>query len=279
VDPQRRATRYIPFPGKPGGGVQEDISLGVSVIDFTIANSGSELQGNLLSSDFALAFVQVGRVFTGTPDLGRLEMYDGKIGDFQYDRLELTGQAKPLEEFKRQLAVLHLPGQMRVALRFAGCGFNLNSVTIALEHQVGSSTTIDFCSRWHALGSFASGRFDFGRCHDYWRREMTARSRYPRAHGRSYLAELRAVEPRSLRADALHPSGMQEAFAGGLQEPLQQRQELPGLPVDTASRRMRGDLAGDSLRGSARVGRHAIRSEGPRQRRRRGLRRLPLRGL
>jgi uncharacterized phage protein (TIGR02218 family) len=160
------ATKYVPFPGKPGGGIQEDISLGVSVIDFTMANSGAELQGQLLSSDFALAFLQVGRIFIDTPDLGRLDMYDGKIGDFQYDRLELTGQARNLWK-SLNVQWTYYTYQDKCAWRFGspGCGFNTASVTIALNSiEVGSSTTIDILLPAGTLSnSFANGRFDFGR--------------------------------------------------------------------------------------------------------------------
>jgi uncharacterized phage protein (TIGR02218 family) len=137
----------------------------VSVIDFTIANSGTELQGNLLSSDFALAFVQVGRVFIDTPDLGRMEMYTGKVGDFQYDRLELTGQMRNLWK-SLNVNWPYYTYQDKCAWRFgsAGCGFNLSSVTLSTSIVVGSSTAIDLLLPAGTLSGFANGRFTFGRC-------------------------------------------------------------------------------------------------------------------
>lgn len=159
-------TVYIPFPGKPGSGIQESIDLGVGVVDFTLANSGTELQGQLLSSDFALAFLQIGRVFIDTPDLGYLGMYTGKIGDFQYDRLELTGQARNVWK-SLNVNWPYYTYQDRCAWRFgsAGCGFNAASVTLQIASiVVNSSTTIDILVASGTLSSsFAPGRFDFGK--------------------------------------------------------------------------------------------------------------------
>lgn len=159
-------TKYVPFPGKPGGGVQESIDLGVGIIDFTIANSGSELQGQLLSSDFALAFIQVGRVFTDTPDLGRLEIYTGKMGDFQYDRLEINGQARNVwKSLNVQWPFYSYQDKCTWRFGSAGCGFNVASVTLDINSiVVNSSTTIDILlPAGYLTNSFANHRFDFGR--------------------------------------------------------------------------------------------------------------------
>jgi uncharacterized phage protein (TIGR02218 family) len=157
-------TRYDPFPGKASGGVQESIDLGVSVIDFVMANSGGEVQQQLLSSDFAMARLQVGRIFTDTPDLGRMEIYTGKIGDFGYNRLELSGQARNVWK-SLNVQWPYYSYQERCAWRFgsAGCGFNTASITIATGIVVGSSTTLDILLSPGALGGASPGRYDFGR--------------------------------------------------------------------------------------------------------------------
>lgn len=160
------ATQYIPFPGQPGSGIQGDISLGVSVIDFTLANSGAPIQGQLLSSDFALASVKVGRVFTDTPDLGRLEIYNGKTGDYSYDRLELMGQARNIWK-SLNVQWPYYSYQDKCAWRFgsAGCGFNTASITVAINSiNVGSSTTLALLvASGYLVQSYANNRFIFGR--------------------------------------------------------------------------------------------------------------------
>lgn len=158
-------TKYVPFPGKPGGGVEESIDLGVSAIQFTVANSGTELQGQLLSSDFALAFLQVNRVFVDTPDLGAMEVYTGKIGDFQYDRLEINGQARNVwKSLNVQWPFYSYQDKCTWRFGGAGCGFNVASVTLQIASiNVASSTTIDILLPAGTLAAYPNNRFDFGR--------------------------------------------------------------------------------------------------------------------
>ena len=159
-------TTYIPFPGGTGSGIEESIDLGVSVMDFTMANTGPILQGQLLSADFALAALKIGQIFTDTPDLDRMEIYTGKIGDFQFDRLELSGQARNLWK-SLNVQWPYYTYQDKCAWRFgsAGCGFNTSSITLAINTiNVGSSTTLNILLNSGTLTqSFANNRFDLGR--------------------------------------------------------------------------------------------------------------------
>lgn len=160
------ATSYIPFAGGTPTGVQQDNSLGVSVIDFVMQNSIVAVSDMVDNSDFALARLKIGRVFISTPDLGRMEIYNGQIGDFAYDRIQLRGQARNLW---KSLSVQwpYFLYQDTCAWRFGsqGCGVNASSYTVAINTlSVNSSTTIDLQFPAGTLtNSYADGRFDFGR--------------------------------------------------------------------------------------------------------------------
>lgn len=158
--------KYIPFPGQPGSGIEESIDLGVNVIEFTIANSGTQLKQQLLSSDFALAGIDIGQCFTDTPDLGRMSIYKGKVGDFGYNRAEISGQARNIWK-SLNVKWPYYTYNEKCVLRFGSfaCGFNTTSVTQHISSiNVGSSTTLELLVQSGTLvNSFPAGRFNFGR--------------------------------------------------------------------------------------------------------------------
>lgn len=160
------ATRYTPFHGGTPTGVQEDNNLGVSVIDFVMANTLPALSAMVENNDFALARLKIGRVFSSTPDLGRMEIYNGQIGDFSHDRLQIRGQARNIWKSLSVQWPYYLY-QDTCVWRFgsAGCGFNTSSITIGINTiDLADSTTIDIVFPTGTLtNSYASGRFDFGR--------------------------------------------------------------------------------------------------------------------
>lgn len=159
-------TVYQPFPGAGATGFEDGIDLSVAVIDFVMANTGSVLQGQLLSQDFALGKLNIGEVFTDTPDLGRMPVYNGKIGDFSYNRHELTGQARNLWK-SLNIQWPYYTYNDNCGWRFGskGCGFNTASVTINVTSVVvGSSDVTKLLLPSGTLSnSFADGRFNFGR--------------------------------------------------------------------------------------------------------------------
>src|SRR5882672_11017855 len=87
-------TVYVPFPGSVPQGIEESADMGVSIIDFLMVNTFSDIQGMLDSDDFKMATVKIGRVFIDTPDLGRMEVYRGQMGDFVHDRMTIKGQLR-----------------------------------------------------------------------------------------------------------------------------------------------------------------------------------------
>jgi hypothetical protein len=158
-------TPYDIFPGS-GGGLRETLGLAVSQAQFKIANSGSVLQGMLLSQDFSLAAIKIGVVFIDTPDLGRMATYNGKVGDWGHNRNEISGQGRNIWKSLNVQWPYHTYEE-KCNWRFgsAGCGFNTASITIALNSiNVGSSTSLAILvASGYVSASYANGRFDFGR--------------------------------------------------------------------------------------------------------------------
>jgi len=160
------ATKYQLFAGGTPTGVQQDNALGVSVIDFVMQNSITAITEMVENNDFALARIKIGRVFISTPDLGRMEIYNGQVGDFAYDRIQLRGQARNLWKSLNVQWPYYLY-QDTCAWRFGSqwCGINASSFAVNINTiDVASSTTIDLLFPAGTLSnSYANGRFDFGR--------------------------------------------------------------------------------------------------------------------
>lgn len=160
------ATTYDPFAGGTPTGVQQDNALGVSVIDFVMQNTISNVSDMVDNSDFTQARLKIGRIFIGTPGLGRMEIYNGQVGDFAFDRIQLKGQARNLWKSLNVQWPYYL-FQDTCGWRFgsAGCGINASSFDVAVNTiNVTSSTTIDLYFPTGTLtSSFTTNRFDFGR--------------------------------------------------------------------------------------------------------------------
>jgi hypothetical protein len=159
---------YQPFPGGTPGGIEESSDLGVSVVDFMMANTGEIFSAVMAGGDFASAALRVSRVFIDTPDLGRMYIYDGKIGDYSYDRNVVTGQARNRWKGISQQWPYYTYQDL-CGWRFGSpaCGFNTASVTITVATGSiipGSSTPLMMRLQDTFLSnSYADGRFDFGR--------------------------------------------------------------------------------------------------------------------
>jgi hypothetical protein len=162
------ATEYAVFPGKTIGGVRESTDLAVAVVEFVIANSGQVFSDLMVSNDFDMSAIKVGRIFTDTPDMGRMEIFQGKLGDFSYDRDKISGQARS-QYGSANTRWPYYNYQDTCVWRFGstGCGFDVTSVTLALANDsldTASSTTLNILVASGTLsGSFDNGRFDFGR--------------------------------------------------------------------------------------------------------------------
>lgn len=160
------ATKYNPFPGNGGGDFQEGIELAVQVMNFTIANTGPVLQGQLLSQDFAQAKVKIGQIFIDTPDLGRMPIYTGKMSDFGYNRQEITGQARNLwKSLNIQWPYYSFADGCSWRFGSIGCGVNVASITVAVPSvDIAGSTVLNIhVASGMISASYDAGRFDFGR--------------------------------------------------------------------------------------------------------------------
>lgn len=159
-------TRYIPFLGKTPTGMEESMDMGVSVVPFVLANTGSDLRILMDSDDFSLASVKIGRVFVDTPDLGRVQIYEGQMGDFSHTRHDINGELRNIWK-SINVAWPYYQFEDKCVWRFgsAGCGFNTVSITVAINSiNVSSSSTIDLrCASGYLTRSYSNGRFDFGR--------------------------------------------------------------------------------------------------------------------
>ena len=161
-------TKYDPFPGQTLSGVKEGTDMSVSVIDFMVANTGDLFAELMETKDLDFAVLKVGRVFTSTPDLGRMEIFQGRLGDYTYDRNAITGQARNKWN-SAQVQWPYYNYQDKCIWRFGdtGCGFDTSSITenfTAADIVVGSTTTLAIRMTDGTLtNTFADGRFDFGR--------------------------------------------------------------------------------------------------------------------
>lgn len=161
-------TVYSPFPGSADAGLEQGSDLSVSVIGFTAANTGELLAKLIENDDIAMADVRVGRVFSDTPDLGRIEVYHGKLGDYSYTRLLITGQARnKWNSLSTQFPYYTYQDRCVWTFGSSGCGYNTASVTLDVpvdSVDVGSSTMLNVLLKAGTLSnSYDNGRFNFGR--------------------------------------------------------------------------------------------------------------------
>lgn len=138
---------YDPFPGASGKGSEEDTSLGIGTIDFSVVDSGTlatKVPGNGLDN----APVTVRRVLTHSVDLGTLWVFRGKLGDLTFDRQNIGGQARNL--FNGVAAKFpYYSYQDTCVWRFGsnGCGFNTSSITFTGSLNASSSTPLVLVAR------------------------------------------------------------------------------------------------------------------------------------
>lgn len=157
-------TKYVPFPGA-GKGTDEAADLSVAQAEFTVANTGDLLPTLVSANALAMARVKIGRVHVSTPDCGRMEIFQGTIGDLAHDRMSVQGQVRNLWN-SLSTRFPYYTYQDRCGWRFGstGCGFNTTSITLTGSINVGSSTTLNLLLSGNLLSnSYSAGRFQFGR--------------------------------------------------------------------------------------------------------------------
>lgn len=161
-------TEYAPFPGTGLENMKEDMSLGVNMIAFAMANTGQLLSDLLTANDMSMATIKIGRVFTDTPDLGRMDIYKGRIGNLSYDRDTVAAQGRS-QFAQANNRFPYYNYQDKCVWRFgsSGCGVDTTSFTLAMattSWDISSSTTLNLLAASGTLTlSYSNGRFDFGR--------------------------------------------------------------------------------------------------------------------
>lgn len=161
-------TKYEPFPGQTAEGIRQTNDLGVSVVDFIIANTGDLFADLMDVHELDYATVKIGRVFNDTPDLGRMDVFQGEMGDYTYDRNAIGGQIRNQWGSSRQKWPYY-NYQDKCAWRFGstGCGVNVTSLTLTFSagniNTSSSTTRIIKFNASQLSQSYDNNRFDFGR--------------------------------------------------------------------------------------------------------------------
>jgi len=156
---------YVPFPGMPTSGVEESIDLGVSFIDFVVANSSDLFDDLLKGSEFNYADIQIRRVIPNTPDLGSMIIYTGKLGEYSYDRKVLSGRARSiLGAVTAKWPYYTYMDQCAVRFGGSACGFNTASITITGSLELSADRyNIKVSSPFFSNSAYSINHFEFGK--------------------------------------------------------------------------------------------------------------------
>jgi len=155
---------YDPFPGFTPSGVDETIDLGIATVNFVMANSGGEFNELLDTYGLDLASLQVRRVFTDTPDLGSMIIYAGKLGDYSYDRNQISGEARNIfHGINVNWPYYSYQDQCSWKFGSTGCGVDTSSITIigslnASSDKINFTVASGFFTASYANGYFLKGK-------------------------------------------------------------------------------------------------------------------------
>ena len=161
-------TKYEPFPGQSINGSREGVNLSVNVIDFLMANTGNALGDIISEYDLDFAAVRVGKVFSDTPDLGRLKVFEGYVGDYSYNRNTITGQVRNRwNSANVQWPYYNYQDKCAWVFGGTGCGYDTSSITLTFSAgniDTNSTTQLQISLVASTLAqSYSDQRFEFGR--------------------------------------------------------------------------------------------------------------------
>lgn len=155
---------YKPFPGRASGSIQSATDLTVATMEFVMASSGANSLSRLVDAyQLDAGVITVDRIFADTPDMGRMPVYRGRIGDVARNRQVVRAQARNVWDSRGTQYPLYTYEDGCV-WRFgsAGCGFDTTSVTIAINgFSVNSSDRVNLYSS--RVGSETDDFWTFGR--------------------------------------------------------------------------------------------------------------------
>lgn len=154
---------YDPFPGGTAKGAEESTTLRIGSMVFTIANTGA-LPRLLRSNALYEAEVYAFRALVDSPDIGRLPVFRGKLGDITHNRDAITGQLRDrMGSVAKQFP--YYTYQDTCVWRFGsvGCGVDTTSLTTT-QTLVGSSIPIIlYATSGTLVRSYAPGQLERGR--------------------------------------------------------------------------------------------------------------------
>lgn len=130
---------YKPLPGEATGTIQSATDLTIATMNFVMASSAdSSLMTKINAQQMDNARITIERVFADTPDLGRMLVYVGFIGDVGWNRAGVQGQGRNVFDSMQTQWPYYSYGDGCI-WRFGspGCGINTSSYTI----QSSTSTT------------------------------------------------------------------------------------------------------------------------------------------
>lgn len=121
---------YSPFPGgASGGGVEESIDLGISIMNFIVANSEGFFDKYIKSRVLSMASIKVDRIIASSPDLDRMNRYWGRIGDLSHNRLAIQGQARNVfDGIVKEWPYYTYTDQCQWKFGGPGCAFDASSI-------------------------------------------------------------------------------------------------------------------------------------------------------
>lgn len=157
---------YTPLPGGASGTIQSATDLTVATMEFVLASSAAnDMLALLNANQMDAAVIRIERVFADTPDLGRMPVYVGRIGDIGWNRSAVKAQGRNVWDSKDTNWPYHTYGDGCI-WRFGspGCNFDTSSVTIVVSpahYSVSSSSRIGIYT--NSLASFGEDYFTFGR--------------------------------------------------------------------------------------------------------------------
>ena len=138
---------YKPLPGEATGTIQSATDLTVATMRFLMASSADALMNTKINANqMDGARVTIERVFADTPDLGRMLVYVGFIGDITWSRAGIQGQGRNVFDSHQTQWPYNTYGDGCV-WRFGspGCGVDTSSYTVLVsgsQFVVGSSSRI-----------------------------------------------------------------------------------------------------------------------------------------
>ncbi len=157
---------WDPFPGMPATGIEESLDLGISIIDFVIANSSDTFNDILKGQDLDAAALTVRRVFVDTPDLGAMSIFIGQLGEFSHTRNQMTGRVRDsLGGRSREWPYHTYMDQCAWRFGSPGCAFDtaLETISGTIIASTSGELFMQVTSGTLPVSSHGINRFEFGK--------------------------------------------------------------------------------------------------------------------